>query len=115
MIWCAHAVQTLHVMLQDCIECMGVGANMGRSDNIAEEGARAVAATAQGASVAKEMGDVRYSLCQHVLPGDRNQDGCEHLAIQPQARGICTVCSYAIPHPSSSLAVELESLPSDSP
>ena len=67
MIWCAHAVQTLHVMLQDCIECMGVGANMGRSDNIAEEGARAVSAVAQGASVAKEMGDVRCRLHKHLF------------------------------------------------
>ena len=47
-------------MLQDCVECMGVGANMARSDNIAEEGTRAVSAIAQGASVAKELGDVRY-------------------------------------------------------
>ena len=69
MLYCAHAVQTLHVMLQDC---MGVGANMGRSDNIAEEGARAVAAVAQGASVAKEMGDVRYRLHQHILPGEQS-------------------------------------------
>jgi len=46
-------------MLQDCVECMGVGANMGRSDNIAEEGTRAVSTIAQGAAVAKEMGDVR--------------------------------------------------------
>ena len=66
-------MQTLHVMLQDCIECMGVGANMGRSDHIAEEGARAVAAVAQGPSVAKEMGDVRYSVCQHRLPGEQSQ------------------------------------------
>jgi len=46
-------------MLQDCVECMGVGANMGRSDNVAEEGTRAVSTIAQGAAVAKEMGDVR--------------------------------------------------------
>ena len=72
MIWCARAVQTLHVMLQDCIECMGVGANMGRSDNIAEEGARAVSAVAQGARVAKEMGDVRCRLYQHILSGEQS-------------------------------------------
>ena len=52
-------MQTLHVMLQDCVECMGVGANMTRSDNIAEEGTRAVSTMAQGAAVAKELGDVR--------------------------------------------------------
>ena len=46
-------------MLQGCVECMGVGANMGRSDNIAEEGTRAVSTIAQGAAVAKELGDVR--------------------------------------------------------
>ena len=46
-------------MLQDCVECMGVGANMARSDNIAEEGTRAVSTVAQGAAVAKELGDVR--------------------------------------------------------
>jgi hypothetical protein len=55
------AVQALHVMLQDCVECMGVGANMGRSDTIAEEGSKAVSAVAQGAAVAKEMGDVRWA------------------------------------------------------
>lgn len=48
------------MMLQDCVECMGVGANMARSDNIAEEGTRAVSTLAQGAAVAKELGDVRY-------------------------------------------------------
>ena len=61
MVWHLLAVQTLHVMLQDCVECMGVGANMSRSDNIAEEGTRAVSTVAQGAAVAKELGDVRYA------------------------------------------------------
>ena len=60
MVWLRLVVQTLHVMLQDCVECMGVGANMTRSDNIAEEGTRAVSTVAQGAAVAKELGDVRY-------------------------------------------------------
>lgn len=58
---CVRAVQALHIMLQGCVELLGVGANMGRQDNIAEEGGRAVAVVAQGASVAKEMGDVRWA------------------------------------------------------
>jgi hypothetical protein len=54
------AVQTLHRLLWDCVECMGVGANMPRSDHIAEEGGAAVP-VASGNAVGKDLGDVRWA------------------------------------------------------
>ncbi len=50
------AVQTLHKRLRVCVECMGVGVNMQRNDSVAEEGGAAVT---QGATVIKDLGDVR--------------------------------------------------------
>ena len=86
MSWQSPAVQTLHVMLQDCVECMGVGANMARSDNIAEEGTRAVSAIAQGASVAKELGDVRCVPKAFLLLTQQNLCGGSSSGGLPAAR-----------------------------
>ena len=52
------AVQALHRRLRDCIDCMGIGANMPRSDHVAEEG-QALPAALAGSIAAKDLGDVR--------------------------------------------------------
>ncbi len=55
------AVQALHRLLRDCIDVMGIGVNMPRSDHVAEEGAALPAALA-GSIAAKDLGDVRCGL-----------------------------------------------------
>ena len=57
-------MQALHRLLADCVECMGVGANMPRADHVAEEGAAAAPLLA-GSVAAKDMGDVR---CCSAMP-----------------------------------------------
>lgn len=52
------AVQALHRLLRDCIDVMGIGVNMPRSDHVAEEG-QALPAALAGSLAAKDLGDVR--------------------------------------------------------
>ena len=99
-------------MLQDCVECMGVGANMGRSDNIAEEGTRAVSTIAQGAAVAKDMGDVRCtsdgplqcslnpiltaSETPHEVPLQRMAEGSQGFSSSLKTMTVCSSNTCAL-------------------
>lgn len=48
-----NAVETLHDQLRDCVDLMGIGTGMPRTDTIAEEGA------AVSKDQPKDLGDVR--------------------------------------------------------
>lgn len=48
------AVETLHDQLRDCVDLMGIGTGMPRTDTIAEEG------VAVAKDQPKDLGDVRY-------------------------------------------------------
>ena len=60
----------LHQVLRDSVGMMAIGVEVPRSDTVAEQGEggpSAVVGSTGAKAAAKDLGDVRWDLCQHQL------------------------------------------------